>query len=311
MPISRICEKVTHAVLNRRYVDEGWYMETKKKGKQLMNLLFPQWQGAGPSPELFHGAMELADALPEIPWTRIPVESGPAPETNPETRQHILGYGPVMRQLETALAVIRNKDPERILAVGGDCGIELPIVTFLNARFSGNLTVIWLDAHGDLNTPETSPSRLFHGMPLAAILGHGDADMLALCSPGLSPDQVILAGARELDPPESALIRHHGLDVLPVRTLANDAESLAAAARKKGRDTVYLHIDLDVMDPDTFPHVACPEAGGLSPDTLCALIDRITDNFTLAGMSLVEFDPKGPEAVNTIAPLLERFRAMV
>ncbi len=248
-----------------------------------LHLIFPQWQGSGRNNTLYHAARAVPGICPELDVTVVPV-----PETCAlATRNAILGYDHIRSQMEDAGRRIQKAAPKCILTIGGDCGTEVMPVSWLNKIHDGRLTIIWLDAHADLNTPETSPSGHFHGMPLAALLGLGDTDICRTAFSYISSDQVILAGLRNPDPAERTLART--MTLVPVDALQAGAERLAAAVREKGHPQIYLHVDLDILDPRRFPHVGCPEPGGLAPDTLIQILEDLTDEFRLAGLGIMEF----------------------
>lgn len=100
-----------------------------------------------------------------------------------------LGYKEVLKQLKNACTLIDGVKPDTIFTVGGDCGVELLSVSYLNKRYNGALAVIWFDAHGDLNTPASSPIKKFHGMPLRALLGEGDEEIVRQCFSKLKAGQ--------------------------------------------------------------------------------------------------------------------------
>jgi arginase len=165
-------------------------------------LYFPQWQGSGPSTALARGAEAIRRALGNrYPFTDIPVEGTPIVE-----RHGILGYDPILAQLRTAVGSLNDAAPEAVYTLGGDCGIELAPVGYLHRRYGRRFGVVWLDAHSDINTPETSPSKHFHGMPLRALLGDGDPAFVDLAGPPLAPEQVVLVGTREMDPKEGEYV---------------------------------------------------------------------------------------------------------
>lgn len=265
-----------------------------------LNLIFPQWQGSGPSNILYSAANRLADVCTDIRFTPIPV-----PEKQRLHIAHdILGYESILSQLRWAKTVIDQLSPESIMVVGGDCGVELAPVSFLNHRHGGNLTLVWLDAHGDLNTPKSSPSKHFHGMPLGTLCGEGDQRILDHCFSLLSPDQVILAGARDLDPAEELFIRDHGVVQVSVQSMAADPKSIVREIHKKGFRHVYVHIDMDVLDPEGYPWVKHPTPEGLTVKNLVEVVSEIALSFHVAGLGLVEFTTKNLNPSDKPAPRL-------
>jgi arginase len=155
--------------------------------------------------------------------------------------------------------------PERPVVLGGCCCAHVGAVEGLATRY-GRLAVVWFDAHGDLNTPETSPSGNPWGMPLRMLLDSGTVD----------PADTVLVGARILDPPEKEFIAATGLRC--------GAEQLGAAV--EGADAVYVALDCDVLDPaeEITPHL--PEPGGLTIAETSALLGEIAAAKAVAGAGL-------------------------
>lgn len=246
--------------------------------KQL-KLIFPQWQGSGHTKELLYGANKIHEKiLPDAELIVVPVEMEQVVEEN-----NILGYQPLLGQLETITNLLSEEQPETIFSIGGGCDIEVAPISYLNKKYEGNLGVIWLDAHADLNTPESSPSKLFHGMPLRTLLGEGNQPMLDTLPSFLKPDQILLAGARELDEAEQAFIEANKITVIG----ADDI--LDFPSFNLPFDHLYVHIDLDVLDPSEFPEVLCPTPGGILNEQLVELIQYLTGRFNIVGMSAVEY----------------------
>ena len=136
-----------------------------------ISLIFPQWQGYGLSTKLADGARLIASQLSSsYTCATVAVEL----REDLTIQNGILGYASILRQLDYARSLLLEENPSRILTVGGDCGVEVAPISFLNHRYDQSITVIWLDAHGDLNTPMLSPSGHFHGMPLRVLMGDGD-----------------------------------------------------------------------------------------------------------------------------------------
>jgi arginase len=161
--------------------------------------------------------------------------------------------------------------PERPLVLGGDCCAHVGAVEGLAARHD-RLAIVWLDAHGDLNTPETSPTGNVWGMPLRMLLDAGT----------VKPENVALVGARNLDPPEEAFIAESGLHV------GDDAVSRAV----EGCSCVYVAFDTDSLDPSEFA-MFMPEPGGLTLDEVEALFTDLRERTTILGAGFTAFMPDG------------------
>jgi arginase len=259
----------------------------------------PQWQGSSIARArlLAHGADLLANTVPGARILSVQVPDAPGTERDGVRALDVLTA--VAAGARTALTEVGDGPP---ITVGGDCGVELGPVSAALARHGDALTVVWFDAHGDLNTPESSPSHSFHGMVLRTLLGEGPAELVP--ERPLRPDQVVLAGTRALDLAEQAYIAHTGLSLVTVAELLAEPDHLIEAVTATGATAVYIHIDLDVLDPDTFGSLSCPEPGGLPPHALQAAIQALTNRFTLAGLGITEYAPAYPEDQITLATLI-------
>jgi arginase len=265
--------------------------------------VFPQWQGAGQLPGLRESALAIASAIAgNRRRIEIPVEAGHLLSRE----RGIEGRSEVLAQLRRGRAVLEAEQPTRILAVGGDCGIEVAVISYLLTRYDGDLTVLWLDAHPDLNTPESSPSGTFHGMPLRVLLGEGDPEFTALVGRPLLSEQVVLAGTRSFDPPELATIERHGLRLFSPEQLRQEVRELVRSIRDAGSGRVYIHLDLDVCEPREVPSVACPMPGGLPTSTLLGLLDALAGEVDIVGTGVTEALFDGPSVPSEIQPILER-----
>ncbi|NUU22445.1 MAG: arginase family protein [Streptomycetaceae bacterium] len=183
------------------------------------------------------------------------------------------------------------------LTLGGDCGVDLEPIASAAARYGGDLAVVWLDAHGDLNTPAESPSGAFHGMVLRTLLGDGPDELLPPAEGRLTPAQVLLAGTRALDAGEQAYLDHAGMTPLQVAALA-DPKAIVARLASLGASRVYVHIDLDVLDPGEFAGLSYPEPHGVPAAHLCAAVAALTGHYDLVGLSLTEHAPTPDAAEN-------------
>jgi arginase len=181
------------------------------------------------------------------------------------------------------------------LVLGGDHSVALGTLAGL-AEANGPGGVLWFDAHGDLNTPETSPSGNVHGMPLAAALGLCGAafqrDGLRL--PALDPRHVALIGVRSLDPGEQELVREHGLTVYTISDVdRRGVEPIVHEALARVADAAFLSVsvDLDVVDPEFAPGVGNPVRGGLSYREAHLAMELVAEGAQLDALEIVEVNP--------------------
>ena len=180
------------------------------------------------------------------------------------------------------------------LVLGGDHSIAMGTLAGMQrARGTGGL--IWLDAHGDLNRPQTTPSGNVHGMPLAAALGACGFTLDGFDGPPwVDPSKVVLVGIRSLDPGEKQLVNELGLSVFTMSDIDRRgvadvmADALAVVA---GADHVHVSLDVDVCDPEIAPGVGTPVRGGLSYREAHLAMELIAEARVLTSIEVVELNP--------------------
>ncbi|QDR79487.1 arginase family protein [Sporomusa termitida] len=270
--------------------------------KKHMNLFFPQWQGGGQDLSTYEGALELKHnycqgvKLAEVAVSTAAVSAA---------RHNIVGYAEIFRQLAQAKDLIRQTQPETIFTVGGGCDADVAPIAYLNDRLKGDLTVLWFDAHGDMNTPASSASRYFYGMPLRALLGEGEGEIVKLTQPHLLPAQLIMLGVRDLDAAEKEYIADQNIRVFDVTAIEQKADSVIEAVKMKGSANIYIHIDLDVLDFVEFPHVPVPAPAGMRINTFKELLKKLDQEFKLVGLGLFEYQNSGIGRIDLLADIIE------
>lgn len=176
------------------------------------------------------------------------------------------------------------------ILLAGDCGISVATLPVL-ARHQPDAYVLWLDAHPDFNTPESSASDFLGGMCVAAACGLWDSGFGA----GLDPSRVVMYGVRDVDGPEQVLLERSG--VLLVERPGELADVL------DGRK-VFVHLDCDVLDPESVPS-SWPVPGGPDLDQLSRLLDLVAGAADVVGAEITAANPEFAEAIATaLAPLL-------
>lgn len=187
------------------------------------------------------------------------------------------------------------------LTLGGDHSFSFGSIG--GAARVKKLGVIWIDAHGDFNTTDTTPSGNIHGMPLAALCGYGDARLVNLAGNSLpsnmprsvDPRNVVVLGARDLDVGERALLHEAGVTVIATEQVDRVGmyESVKHAIEVASRDTdgVYLSLDLDALDPMFAPGVGTPVPGGLTYREAHLACELLAESGKLVAMDLVEVNP--------------------
>ena len=182
------------------------------------------------------------------------------------------------------------------LVLGGDHSLALGTLAGLRAAAGEPGGVIWIDAHGDLNTPASSPTGNVHGMPLAAALGLAGSAFAhdGLDLPALDPARVVLVGTRSLDPAERALIRAQGIRAITMTEIDRvgiEAAMREAIDRASGPGFVHVSLDLDALDPEIAPGVGTPVKGGLTYREAHLACEDLAESGLVGSLELVEVNP--------------------
>jgi arginase len=204
---------------------------------------------------------------------------------------------PVLRTCERVAALVRRTAEAGAvpLVLGGDHSVAIGSIGGLAAAY-GSGGVLWLDAHGDLNTPETSPTGNVHGMVLAAVLGLGGPvfESAAWPTPAIDPERVALVGVRSLDEGERERVRSLGAKVFTmsdVDRLGVERAIRESLAHIAGPGFVHVSLDMDVVDPEVAPGVGTPVRGGLSYREAHLLCEMVAESGRLVAIDLVELNP--------------------
>jgi arginase len=186
------------------------------------------------------------------------------------------------------------------LVLGGDHSIAIGSVAGTSnhfARQGENIGLIWFDAHGDANTPDSTPSGNIHGMSLAVLLGLGDPDLVNLGgrSPKVQPGNTVLIGCRDLDPGERAILKKSGATVYTMRDLdergMRDVVDEAIKLASDNTAGVHLSFDLDVVDPEDAPGTGTPVWGGITYREAHLAMEMLSDRAQVVAIDLVEVNP--------------------
>ncbi|MCP3798041.1 arginase family protein [Allokutzneria sp. A3M-2-11 16] len=234
----------------------------------------PQFQGAlvesrARLPSGCRALAGLAGRVLGAEVTEVPVGTGTSPTVGGIANHEVLlAHQDAQR---TALSEV----DEPVLTIGGDCSVDLVPVR----RLGDDVTVLWFDAHADLNTPESSPSGAFHGMVLRSAMGERE---------------VVLVGTRSIDDGERPLIGEGK------RVALVECGDLAPRNRQ-----VYLHIDLDVLSPNEFSGMTYPEPDGVAIDALVRQVRQLSPEWTVVGAAITECVTADEAELAKLIPLLE------
>ncbi|MGE3842089.1 MAG: arginase [Vicinamibacterales bacterium] len=239
---------------------------------------------------LGRAVVDCGDIDAPIPESRVPGDS---------RKRYIADIAAVCESLRARCEDVLSTDGVPVV-LGGDHSVAAGSVaaTAAYARRHGRpLGLLWIDAHGDMNTPESSPTGNVHGMPLAAILGREPAELRELGGffPKVSPQHTALIGVRNLDIREKALVRESGIHVFTMKDI--DRLGMATVAERalditmQGTAGIHVSFDVDVCDPTIAPGVGTPVRGGLDYRESHLLMEMICDASALLALDIVEVNP--------------------
>ncbi|MBU4555953.1 MAG: arginase family protein [Actinobacteria bacterium] len=264
----------------------------------MLLCLNSEWQGCE-SPELERGARDVARELfGDTPH----LDLGPAECDLLGARDGVFALDCVAARFRLALHELELAAPARVFTVAGTCGAEAAPVAYMAGRYDG-LGAVWFDAHGDLNTPASSPSGHFHGMVLRTLLGDGPHEFTDHIAHPLDPGRVLVAGARDLDDAERDYIESAGIGL--VEGWPDDAaRRVVEALRSAGVTQLYVHVDVDVFDPAAYGDALFSVPDGPSMGSVAAAVHAVVDSFDVVGVGVVESCGREPGAVQTLASFL-------
>ena len=186
------------------------------------------------------------------------------------------------------------------LVLGGDHSIAVGAVSGVATHFrkeKKEVGYIWLDAHGDMNTPESSPSGNVHGMPLASVMGYGPPELTELMGfkPKVEPQNIVLVGVRDLDSQEKKLVKKSGVHVFTMRDIDERGmrEVMSDALKYAMDDTggIAVSLDMDFVDPSDAPGVGTPVRGGVTYREAHLAMEMIADSEAMVSLEIVEINP--------------------
>ena len=199
-------------------------------------------------------------------------------------------------------AIVEKSLDESMMPVvlGGDHSIAAGSLSGVAAHFKKKekkIGLLWLDAHGDINTPETSPSGNVHGMPLAAAMGYGATELVELqgFKPKVEPQNISLVGIRDLDSQEKKLAKKSGVHVFTMRDIdergMREVMSDALKYAMDDTDGISVSLDMDFVDPSDAPGVGTPVRGGVTYREAHLAMEMLADTEAMVSLEVVEINP--------------------
>src|SRR6266567_3367201 len=222
----------------------------------------------------------------------------PQPESQPLGNPKLKYLEPIVLVCEELAGTVTSilQEGDFPLVLGGDHSIALGSVSGV-ANAHKNIGVLWIDAHADFNTDETTPSGNIHGMILASLAGLGNSSLTNVggWSPKVHTEPIVIVGARDLDAGEKELLRTHSIHVFTMSDIdqlgISEVMRQALTIAGQNNDGIHLSLDMDGLDPREAPGVGTPVRGGLSYREAHLAMELIADTSKLLSMDVVEVNP--------------------
>ncbi len=252
----------------------------------------------GPSAIRYAGAVERLQALGHDVCDEGDIHVS-AIENKPNPEERLKNLDEVVEANEALARKVDEivKEGRFPLVLGGDHSIAIGTLAGLSETYQ-NLGVIWFDAHADMNTSETSPSGNIHGMPLAVSMGYGHERLVALFRQRnfIKPENLIIIGARSVDPGERELIQKLGITVFTMHEIDKYGmtvvmEQTIAHLKERDVDGVHLSLDLDGLDPLYTPGVGTPVDGGMTYRESHLALEMLQQSQCITSAEFVEVNP--------------------
>ena len=269
-----------------------------------IRLVYPQWQGGNiarwipnipaddASRGYYLGSMLLNFLAPENgnETFEVPVSTDISERIE---KNGVLDHDIIKKQTKAALDTLRIANPGKVVTLGGECSVSVPVFSYLAEKYEGDVAIVWIDAHPDITLPGDDYNG-YHAMALTACMGMGDEDIVGQLPANVSPEAVCLAGLRECEYPYiEKRVEELGLVHYSPQQLAGTSQPVIDWLKNSGKSKVMIHFDMDVMDPsDILAAVADGPEGGLKLTEVVRLINDIASYKELVALTVAEPMPR-------------------
>lgn len=274
------------------------------KQNRTLRLVYPQWQGGDISrwiPEIedpaeaargyYLGAQLLDFLAPDNGQRTVTV---PVSTTRKERRvtDGVLDRDDLLRQSRAALDILDVEDPERIVTLGGDCSASIVPFTYLTHRYSGDVALVWIDAHPDITLPGDDYAG-YHAMAVTACMGLGDTALVGQLPARIPAENILYVGLRDWECEEIRLRQQqYGIPHLSPQAWREDPESLRRWLGTCGASHALVHFDMDVLDPAEIIAAVGVSPDGMKLAEVVRVINDVAQEKELVGLTVAEPMPR-------------------
>lgn len=279
----------------------------KNQGKtSSLHLVYPQWQGGSSLnyqsiPELnqqdatngyYLGAQLLNSLAPKSNQTTVQVPV--SLDMNRKVENGIVSYEAIVNQTKEALDILNAKKPQRIVTFGGDCAVSVVPFTYLASQYANDIAMVWIDAHPDISIPGDDFDG-YNAMALTACLGMGDEKIMNILPAKIDASNVLTVGVRawetlgdDIEERQTKL----GIKNLPVLKVSGTSAAVMDWLKSKGISKVFVHFDLDALDPNELIAAVAADPDGLKIADAVRIINDIASAYDLVGLTFAEPMPR-------------------
>lgn len=273
-----------------------------KNKSSTLRLLYPQWQGGvishwfpNLSPKDAATGYNLGARLLNFLARENPNQLTIEVPTNMNYVEEAAEKGisrrkAVLKQTQSALAILNQKNPDRIVTFGGECSASVVPFTFLAHKYPDDVAVVWIDAHPDINLPGDDYSG-YHAMAVTACMGLGDEEIMKMLPAKIDASKVLLAGLCSLDKDAEKRLPELGIKHLSSEQLKAEPGSVLNWLKETGVSKVVIHFDLDVLDPKELMAAVDRVSGQMKIDEVLQVIKQVAKHYDLVGLTIAEHLP--------------------
>ena len=268
-----------------------------------IRLIYPQWQGGNISsiiPELnevdsslgYYLGCELLNFLaPKTAQKTITVPI--SKEYKRIEKDGILDKDVILKQTKDAIKILNKENPEKIIVLGGECSVSVAPFTYLANKYKNDTALIWIDAHPDITLPSDKTYNGYHAMAASAIMGRGDDEIISILQAKIPTDKILFVGLRDWERKEiKDRQKEYGIKHIEPKELKKNSDKIINWIKQTKAKHILIHFDLDVLDPSEIICAAGTVADGIKINEATRVINDISNNFNVVGLSIAEHMPR-------------------